>query len=352
MSIETIYLDMDGVLADFVTPSLKAAGIPLTHDEVTIWNYFEPYMTAEEFWSKIDAVPNFWLDIEVYPWAHDLFDVCRRIAPVVFCSSPCADPKCAAQKIQWLRNHGFMGADENNYIFTNDKSQLSQKGRVLIDDSNKNCREFQRPKTGVQFPMAGQSIEFPQKWNDAAGETTNRVEYVSKWLKFLSSPPSKALADAVTNTLTKEFKDSNPKDSVGCTKPPLHCIPMPVLFEVGMGMYEGGWKYREANWRVIGVRASIYFDAAMRHLTAWWDGEDIDPASKIHHISKVMSCLAVLRDCQMQAENGSGVSYKDDRPPKSVVPMAKLETQFKAMLERLQTEHGDRKEPYTEIGLK
>jgi len=150
----------------------------------------------------------------------------------------------------------------------------------------------------------------------------------------------------------KEFKDSNPKDSVGCTKPPLHCIPAHVLFEVGMGMFEGGWKYREANYRVIGVRASIYYDAAMRHLIAWWEGEDIDPASKIHHISKVMSCLAVLRDCQMQAENGSGVSYKDDRPPKSVVPMAVLETQFKAMLERLQTEHGDRKEPYTEIGQK
>jgi hypothetical protein len=145
-----------------------------------------------------------------------------------------------------------------------------------------------------------------------------------------------------------EWKDTNPKDSVGCTKPPLHCIPTPVLFEVGMGMYEGGWKYREANWRVIGVRASIYYDAALRHLTAWWDGEDIDPASKIHHISKVMSCLAVLRDCQMQAENGSGVDYKDDRPPKSYVPMNKLEDQFKVMLSRLQAEHGDRKPPYTE----
>ena len=145
-----------------------------------------------------------------------------------------------------------------------------------------------------------------------------------------------------------EHKDTNPKDSVGCTKPPLHCIPAHVLFEVGMGMFEGGWKYREANYRVIGVRASIYYDAAMRHLIAWWEGEDIDPASKIHHISKVMSCLAVLRDCQMQAENGSGVSYKDDRPPKSHVPMTKLEEQFKAMLSRLQAEHGDRKPPYTQ----
>jgi hypothetical protein len=162
---------------------------------------------------------------------------------------------------------------------------------------------------------------------------------------FLDPPQVPALISAPGTT---EHKDTNPKDSVGCTKPPLHCIPAHVLFEVGMGMFEGGWKYREANYRVIGVRASIYYDAAMRHLMAWWEGEDIDPASKIHHISKVMSCLAVLRDCQMQAENGSGVSYKDDRPPKSHVPMSKLEEQFKVMAARLQSEHGDRKPPYTE----
>jgi hypothetical protein len=158
-------------------------------------------------------------------------------------------------------------------------------------------------------------------------------------------PPQSAQISAPQSA---EHKDTNPKDSVGCTKPPLHCIPAHVLFEVGMGMFEGGWKYREANYRVIGVRASIYYDAAMRHLMAWWEGEDIDPASKIHHISKVMSCLAVLRDCQLQAENGSGVDYKDDRPPKSHVSMTKLEEQFKTMLSRLQSEHGDRKPPYTQ----
>jgi len=192
-------------------------------------------------------------------------------------------------------------------------------------------------------------------WENSAGAKAEL--HLARWagLEILHDPDARSpiLGDNSTDCVKpKEHKDSNPKDSVGCTKPPLHCIPAHVLFEVGMGMFEGGWKYREANYRVIGVRASIYYDAAMRHLIAWWEGEDIDPASKIHHISKVMSCLAVLRDCQLQAENGSGVSYKDDRPPKSVVPMAKLESQFKAMLERLQTEHGDRKEPYTEIGQK
>lgn len=166
---------------------------------------------------------------------------------------------------------------------------------------------------------------------------------VAEWLHYevmYQTPPKQS----------SEWKDTNPKDAVGCTKPPLHCIPTPVLYEIGMGMYEGGWKYREANWRVIGVRASVYYDAALRHLTAWWDGEDIDPQSQIHHISKVMSCLAVLRDCQMQSEHGASIDYKDDRPPRSAVPMTVYEQQFRSMLDRLQREYGERKPPYTQAG--
>lgn len=213
----------------------------------------------------------------------------------------------------------------------------------------------------IEAVMAADEIYMLPGWEKSAGAKAEL--HVARWagkkirhhrdaLKPHRTPVewNATFIDPPQAAAPKEFKDTNPKDSVGCTKPPMHCIPAHVLFEVGMGMFEGGWKYREANYRVIGVRASIYYDAAMRHLTAWWEGEDIDPASQIHHISKVISCLAVLRDCQMQAENGSGVDYKDDRPPKSVVPMAKLETQFKAMLERLQRDHGDRKEPYTEIG--
>ncbi len=340
--IEVIYLDMDGVIADFITPSLLAADIPLKHDDVKQWNYYEPYMTAEEFWSRIAADDTFWLDIEPYPWAHELFDACKRVAPVIFCSSPCADPRCAAQKIQWLRINGFMGPDENNYILTPHKEHFAKPFRVLIDDSDKNIDNFNW--------HGGYGVTFPQNYNTLTQWTANRVSSV---IDDLMNPPwDDPPQSALNSAPSTEHKDTNPKDSVGCTKPPMHCIPTPVLFEVGMGMYEGGWKYRESNWRIIGVRASIYYDAALRHLTAWRDGEDIDPASKIHHISKVMSCLAVLRDCQMQAENGSGVDYKDDRPPKSHVPMAKLEEQFKTMLSRLQAEHGDRKPPYTQADSK
>lgn len=104
-------------------------------------------------------------------------------------------------------------------------------------------------------------------------------------------------------------KPTNPKDAIGSSKPPLSTIPCPVLFEVGAAMLEGAAKYARHNYRIAGVRSSIYYDAAMRHLMAWWEGQDIDPDSGLHHLSKAIAGLVVIRDAQMR-----GMVY-DDRPP-------------------------------------
>lgn len=104
-------------------------------------------------------------------------------------------------------------------------------------------------------------------------------------------------------------KPSNPKDAIGIMKVPFSCVPVPVLAEVALGMYEGARKYGRHNYRVIGVRGSVYYDATLRHVTAWWEGEDLDPDSGINHISKAIASLVVLRDAMMQNK------FVDDRPP-------------------------------------
>lgn len=106
-----------------------------------------------------------------------------------------------------------------------------------------------------------------------------------------------------------DLKDTNPKDACGIRKAPLSCVPLPVLLELGCAMLEGQLKYARHNYRAIGVRASVYFDAAIRHLFAWWEGEDLDPDSGMPHIVKAMACLAVVRDAQLQGK------CTDDRPP-------------------------------------
>jgi len=106
-------------------------------------------------------------------------------------------------------------------------------------------------------------------------------------------------------------KPSNPKDAVGCTKPPLSCLPLPPLMEAAVGMFEGARKYGRHNYRDVGVRHSIYFDGTIRHLFAWWEGEDIDPDSGIHHVSKAIASLLVLRDSMLRGND------TDDRPPRA-----------------------------------
>lgn len=107
-----------------------------------------------------------------------------------------------------------------------------------------------------------------------------------------------------------KHKPTNPKDAVGIRKVSLSVVPAPVIAELGVAMLEGARKYGRHNYRAAGVRASVYYDAAFRHLAAWWEGEDIDPDSALSHVTKAIATLTVLRDSMMRG------NWVDDRPPK------------------------------------
>lgn len=110
-----------------------------------------------------------------------------------------------------------------------------------------------------------------------------------------------------------QVKESNPKDAMGMKKPPFSTVPMNVVAEVGVAMYEGAVKYGRHNYRDMGVLASVYFDGAMRHLASWWEGENMDPDSdnSLSHVTKAIASLVILRDAMMYG------SLQDDRPPTS-----------------------------------
>lgn len=106
-------------------------------------------------------------------------------------------------------------------------------------------------------------------------------------------------------------KPPNPKDAVGVKKVSMSCVPATVLAEVAIGMHEGALKYGRHNYRSIGVKASVYYDATLRHLFDWWEGQDIDPSSGMNHITKAITSLVVLRDAMIAGH------LSDDRPPRS-----------------------------------
>ena len=135
-------------------------------------------------------------------------------------------------------------------------------------------------------------------------------------------------------------KDTNPKDAIGTKKVPMSVVPANVMAEVALGLMEGARKYRRHNYRVVGVRASVYYDATMRHLMDWWEGTDIDPDSGLHHVSKAISSLVVLRDAMLQDK------CNDDRPPKTLNRAWVKEANVKAA--EIINKYPEELPPYTE----
>lgn len=125
-----------------------------------------------------------------------------------------------------------------------------------------------------------------------------------------------------------DTKPTNPKDAIGVRKAPLSVVPMNVIAELGVAMLEGSAKYGRHNYRGVGVRASVYFDATMRHLIDYWERADIDPDSGISHITKAIASLTVLRDAQMQGK------CEDDRPPCSAEFYPELNEKAAALIDK------------------
>jgi len=122
-----------------------------------------------------------------------------------------------------------------------------------------------------------------------------------------------------------DHKASNPKDGFGIKKAPLSTLSMPVVYEMALAMLDGACKYRRHNYRSAGVRVSVYYDAALRHINKWWEGEDLDQdyidengetviGSGLPHLAHAMACLMIIRDGQL-----TGLAT-DDRPPMTFPP--------------------------------
>lgn len=87
-------------------------------------------------------------------------------------------------------------------------------------------------------------------------------------------------------------------------------LPPEALQEVVEVLSFGAAKYGDRNWEK-GLPYSRYFGAAMRHLWAWWRGEDLDPESGLSHLAHAGCCVLFLLTYELR-----GMKTLDDRPNK------------------------------------
>lgn len=107
-------------------------------------------------------------------------------------------------------------------------------------------------------------------------------------------------------------KPTNPKDAIGSKKLPMHLVPSAVTRYAALSFFEGASKYGKYNWRVAGVRLSIYLDAIARHYSKLLDGEWQDAETQVPHLASIIASCGIILDAH---ECGK---LNDDRPPINV----------------------------------
>lgn len=180
-----IYLDMDGVLADFVSASITAHGRSDSHDSIATWDYpVEQWgISNADFWCLCQG-RRFWAEISPYSHHLDLLDMCEAYADeVFFLTSPSstAHADCIAGKSDWIA--AWFGADyQSKLIPTKHKHLLAASDRVLIDDSTDNIQAWAK--------AGGVGIGFGQPWNQYDACISNLSAKLAAIQDLLESRPA------------------------------------------------------------------------------------------------------------------------------------------------------------------
>lgn len=78
------------------------------------------------------------------------------------------------------------------------------------------------------------------------------------------------------------------------SKPRYSLLPTGSVERVIDVLEFGATKYAPNNWQHVSDARTRYYDATMRHLSAWWQGEKYDAESGLHHLAHAACCILFL----------------------------------------------------------
>lgn len=121
-----LYLDCDGVLADFDKGATAILGLPP--------RAYERRHGIGRFWHKLASAPDFYFGLPLMPDAMALFEAVRHLDPVILTGLPRGN-WAADQKVRWAARY-FPGTRIVTTL-ARDKRDHAREGDVLVDDQSK-----------------------------------------------------------------------------------------------------------------------------------------------------------------------------------------------------------------------
>jgi len=146
----TIYVDIDGVLADYASQYIAATGAPIEPEDLHSWDsLLELTGTTYEQLRQIQADDGFLDNIELYHHTRSLLAWAESMGDEVILLTAVEEPERARWAARVLPGYELIQGP--------DKSKYAHPGALLIDDSAKNCHAFK--------DSGGQVRLFRQPWN-------------------------------------------------------------------------------------------------------------------------------------------------------------------------------------------
>jgi len=121
-----LYLDCDGVLADFDAGARRLLGLDAKA-------YVDRFGMGK-FWAKLAKDPDFYGTLPLMPDAMELFEAVRHLDPIILTGLP-RGQWAAPQKVRWAAQH-FPGTKILT-VMAVDKRNHCTAGDVLVDDTLK-----------------------------------------------------------------------------------------------------------------------------------------------------------------------------------------------------------------------
>jgi len=123
LSKPQIFIDLDGVLADFDGLASIIFGM--------IPQEFEDKYGSEAFWKKLQDFGPFFTSLRLMPDALDLWDFCEPYNPIILTGCP-RGKWAQPQKIKWVKDK--LNTDRIITCLSKEKRNFAKQGDILIDD--------------------------------------------------------------------------------------------------------------------------------------------------------------------------------------------------------------------------
>jgi 5'(3')-deoxyribonucleotidase len=124
--VRQLFLDCDGVLADFNKKATEICGGPPRE--------FEDKVGEQAFWDKLYDTPEFFYSLDPMPDAYELVDAVKHLKPIILTGRPRGEWS-VDQKLRW-RDKYFPDL-EMIVCRSRDKIKHAQPGDVIVDDWEK-----------------------------------------------------------------------------------------------------------------------------------------------------------------------------------------------------------------------